>query len=311
MADTKVLIIGSGPAGLTAAIYAARADMAPLVLEGQEPGGQLMWTTEVENFPGFPQGIIGPELMQAMRAQAIRFGTVLKPEAVTAVDFSKKPYAVSTERGSYTADSVIIATGASAKWLGLANEQRLRGKGVSACATCDGFFFRQKVVAVIGGGDAAMEEALYLTKFATHVHVLVRSAELRASKIMADRAKAHPHIEFHWQTEIEDVLGAERVEGLKVRTGADKKPWTLECQGVFLAIGHQPNTSAFAPQLAVDQKGYLTVVDQVKTSLPGVFVAGDVSDWRYRQAITAAGAGCMAALEAERFLGHEPADRTQ
>jgi len=301
MVDTNVVIIGSGPAGFTAAIYAARADMAPILIEGPEPGGQLMWTTEVENFPGFPQGIVGPELMQAMRAQATRFGATMKAETVTALKFGEL-HEVVTDKETYRTKSIIIASGASAKWLGLPNEQRLRGKGVSACATCDGFFFRNKVVTVVGGGDAAMEEAMFLTKFATRVHVLVRGTELRASKIMADRAMKHPKIEFHFESVVEDVLGDTTVTGLSVATGLDKKIWTLECQGLFVAIGHAPNTGLSDGQLETDKKGYYVVKDQVFSSVAGVFIAGDVSDWRYRQAVTAAGAGCMAALEAERYV---------
>lgn len=301
MVDTNVVIIGSGPAGYTAAIYAARADLAPVLIEGPEPGGQLMWTTEVENFPGFAQGIVGPELMQAMRAQAARFGSIMKSETVTGMTFGEQ-HQVTTDKEVYRAKAIIIASGASAKWLGLPNEQRLRGKGVSACATCDGFFFRNKIVAVVGGGDAAMEEAMYLTKFATRVHVLVRGAELRASKIMGERAKNNPKIEFHFESGVEDVLGDQAVTGLLVATGQEKKTWTLECQGLFVAIGHAPNTGLSHGQLETDKKGYYVVKDQVFSSVPGVFIAGDVADWRYRQAITAAGAGCMAALEAERYL---------
>lgn len=304
MLNSKLVIIGSGPAGLTAALYAARADLEPIVLEGPDPGGQLMWTTEVENFPGFPKGILGPELMQAMRAQAGHFGAQLRAESVAKVDLHQAPYTITSDREEYKAAAVIIASGASARWLGLPNEQRLRGKGVSACATCDGFFFRNKIVAVVGGGDAAMEEALYLTKFATRVHVLVRSETLRASKIMAERAQKNEKIEFHWETEVGDVLGDQTVTGLKLMSGREKKISTLEVQGLFLAIGHQPNTAIFAPALSVDKKGYLIVTEAVKTTLPGVFVAGDVADWRYRQAVTAAGSGCIAALEAERFLTH-------
>ncbi len=300
--DTKVLILGSGPAALTAAIYAARADLKPLLLAGPEPGGQLMWTTDVENFPGFAKGIQGPELMENMKAQAVRFGTTYLEESVTAVDLSKSPYAVTTNVGRHQATAIIIATGASAKWLGLPNEQRLRGKGVSACATCDGFFFKGQEVVVVGGGDAAMEEATFLTKFATKVTILVRKEALRASKAMIHRAQHDPKITIKYNTSVIDVLGRDKVEGLKLKdvlTGAVEE---FSCQGLFLAIGHQPNTEIFKGQLEVVGPGYLKVENQVMTAKPGVFVAGDVGDWRYRQAVTAAGWGCMAALEAEKYL---------
>jgi len=305
MDSNKLVIIGSGPAGLTAAIYAARANLAPVVFEGADPGGQLMWTTEVENFPGFPKGIMGPDLMQAMREQAIRFGAEIKTEVVTAVDFKQKPFVITSPTGTTTTTAVIIATGASAMWLNLPNEQRLRGKGVSACATCDGFFFRGKEVAVVGGGDAAMEEALFLTKFATKVHVLVRTDKLRASDIMAKRAQAHEKIAFHWNVSVTDVLGDVTVKGLQL-TAKDGAVSELSVQGLFLAIGHKPNTDMFQDQLPLDKKGYLLVKNQVLSDIPGVFIGGDVADYRYRQAVTAAGWGCMAALEAEKFLaGHE------
>lgn len=305
MDSNKLVIIGSGPAGLTAAIYAARANLTPIVFEGADPGGQLMWTTEVENFPGFPKGIMGPDLMQAMREQAIRFGAEIKTEVVTAVDFKQKPFAITSPTGTTTASAIIIATGASAMWLNLPNEQRLRGKGVSACATCDGFFFRGKEVAVVGGGDAAMEEALFLTKFATHVHVLVRTDKLRASDIMAKRAQAHEKITFHWNVSVTDVLGDATVTGLQL-TAKDGAVSELPVQGLFLAIGHKPNTDMFRDQLPLDKKGYLLVKNQVLSGIPGVFIGGDVADYRYRQAVTAAGWGCMAALEAEKYLaGHE------
>jgi thioredoxin reductase (NADPH) len=304
MTHTKLLIIGGGPAGYTAAIYAARAELQPIVLTGPEPGGQLMQTTEVENFPGFAKGIIGPELMQNMRDQAARFGAVMHDVAVTKVDLQAIPKKIWAGADEFTAETVIIATGASALWLGLPNEQRLRGKGVSACATCDGFFFKGKEVAVVGGGDAAMEEATFLTKFATHVHVLVRGAELRASKAMVRRAEADPKITIHYSVSVGDVLGDQSVTGLSLKHADGQPDETLAVQGLFLAIGHKPNTSIFQEQLSVDHKGYLQVHDQVLTSIDGVFVAGDVSDYRYRQAITAAGWGCMAALEAEKFLSH-------
>lgn len=300
--ETNVLILGSGPAALTAAIYAARADLRPVLLAGPDPGGQLMWTTEVENFPGFPQGIVGPELMENMKQQAIRFGTTYLNETASAVNLSQAPYVVTTEQGTHTSKTIIIATGASAKWLGLPNEQRLRGKGVSACATCDGFFFKQKEVVVVGGGDAAMEEATFLTKFASKVTVLVRTENLRASKAMVHRAKQDPKITFKYNVTVTDVLGEGTVSGVRLHNSATNTDEDFTCQGLFLAIGHQPNTAIFANQLETVGPGYLKVDNQVLTSKPGVFIAGDVADWRYRQAITASGWGCMAALEAEKFL---------
>lgn len=300
--DTKVLILGSGPAALTAAIYAARADLKPVLLAGPEPGGQLMWTTDVENFPGFAKGIQGPELMEAMKQQAIRFGTSYLDETVTAVDLSKAPYTITTNVGIHAAETIIIATGASAKWLDLPNEQRLRGKGVSACATCDGFFFKGKEVAVIGGGDSAMEEATFLTKFATKVTVLVRTDKLRASKAMIHRAESDPKIVLKYNTGVTDVLGETTITGLKLKDAVSGKEEDFPVQGLFLAIGHKPNTEIFSGQLETVGPGYLKVENQVMSSKPGVFIAGDVSDWRYRQAVTAAGWGCMAALESEKYL---------
>lgn len=306
MTRTQLLILGSGPAGYTAAVYAARADLQPVLLAGPEPGGQLALTTDVENYPGFPQAIMGPELMDAFRKQAERFGTIVKEVSATKVDLTSQPIKVWAGDEEYQTDCIIIATGASAKWLGLPNEQRLRGKGVSACATCDGFFFRNKEIAVVGGGDSAMEEATYLTKFASKVTVLVRKDSLRASKIMAQRAKTNPKIEFRWNVEVLDVVGAEKVEGLDLKDLKTGETSKLSVQGLFLAIGHQPNTALFADQLETVGPGYLKVIDQVKSSIPGVFIGGDVADWRYRQAVTAAGWGCMAALEAEKYL-HEHA----
>lgn len=300
--DTKVLILGSGPAALTAAVYAARADLKPVVLAGPEPGGQLVWTTDVENYPGFPKGILGPDLVEAMKEQAVRFGTTYLSETATSADLTKAPYTVTTDVARHTAETIIIATGASAKWLGLPNEQRLRGKGVSACATCDGFFFKGKEVAVVGGGDSAMEEATYLTKFATKVTILVRKDALRASKAMIHRAENDPKIAFKYNTGVVDVLGDATVTGLKLKNMATGAEEEFTCQGLFLAIGHEPNTKIFANQLVTVGPGYLKVSDQVMSSKPGVFIAGDVADWRYRQAVTAAGWGCMAALEAEKFL---------
>lgn len=301
---TKVLILGSGPAGYTAATYAARADLAPIVLAGPEPGGQLTLTTDVENYPGFPKGILGPDLMKTFQDQAERFGTKVMLESATKVDFSKRPFTVWTDKSEYTTDSAIVATGASAKWLGLKNEQRLRGHGVSACATCDGFFFRGKAVAVVGGGDTAMEESTFLTKFATAVTVLVRKDALRASQIMQHRAKDNPKISFRFNTEVVDVLGQDTVAGLKIKDSKTGKNEDLALQGLFLAIGHKPNTEIFQGQLETVGPGYLKVTDSVRSSIPGVFIAGDVADWRYRQAVTAAGFGSMAALEAEKFVMH-------
>lgn len=302
MTKTRLAILGSGPAGYTAAVYASRADLRPIIFAGPEPGGQLAATTEVENFPGFPQGILGPELMAAMKTQAERFGTTIVEQSVDKVDFAGRPLKLMVGEETYGVDSVIIATGASAKWLGLPNEQRLRGKGVSACATCDGFFFKGKDVAVVGGGDSAMEEATYLTKFATKVTVLVRGDSLRASKAMQHRARSDPKIAFRFQTVVTDVLGDSSVTGLRLKNISTGQEETFACQGLFLAVGHQPNTALFSGQLATVGPGYLRVEDGVKSSVPGVFIAGDVADWRYRQAVTAAGYGCMAALEAERYL---------
>lgn len=309
MSTENVIIIGSGPAGLTAAIYAARANLNPLVIEGYESGGQLMTTSEVENYPGFTHGIQGPELMSVTRAQAERFGTRFVTKNVTKVDFSAQPLKVWIESELFSAHTVIISTGATAKYLGLENERRLLGRGVSACATCDGAFFKNQEVAVVGGGDTAMEEANFLTRFASKVYIVHRREEFRASKIMADRVLNNPKIEPIWNSELADVLGAKDVEGVKLRNVVNNEERDLKVQGVFIAIGHKPNTDLFKGILQMNDVGYLlTEGKSTKTSIPGVFAAGDVQDPIYRQAITAAGTGCMAAIDAERWLeaqGHK------
>lgn len=297
-----VIIIGSGPAGYTAGIYAARSNLSVLMFQGYEVGGQLMQTSEVENFPGFEEGIMGPEMMEKFEQQARRFGTEMMAEDVTAVDFSQRPFKVTTDSGDYYARSIIIATGASAKWLGLPHEQRLRGRGVTACATCDGFFFKGKDVVVIGGGDTAMEEATFLTRYVNHVTIIHRRDIFRASKIMQDRAEKNPKISFLMDTEVVDVLGEDAVTGVRVRNMKTGEENTLDVQGVFLAIGHQPNTDLFKGILDMDKAGYIVPVEHTMTNIPGVFAAGDVTDHRYRQAITAAGDGCRAAIDLERWL---------
>ncbi|MFO7700510.1 MAG: thioredoxin-disulfide reductase, partial [Acidimicrobiia bacterium] len=299
----KVLIIGSGPAGLTAAIYAARAGLDPLMIEGMERGGQLMITTDVENYPGFPDGIMGPELMEQMRKQAERFGTRIVSSNVTDVDFSQRPFTVRVGSDAYSAETIIISTGASARWLDVPGEAKLRGYGVSACATCDGFFFRDRELVVVGGGDTAMEESLFLTKFATKVTVVHRRDEFRASTIMANRVLDHPKIEVIWNTVVEEILGDKVVNGVRTRNVVTDEVTTLSTDGVFVAIGHDPNTPVFEGHLQLDDDGYIeTNPGTTITSVEGVFAAGDVTDKVYRQAVTAAGMGCQAALDAERFL---------
>ena len=299
---TKLLIIGSGPAGLTAAIYASRANLEPIVLAGVVPGGQLTITSDVENYPGFPDGILGPELMLKFREQAERFGTRIYDVDVERVDFSERPFRVWARGIEYRADSVVVATGASALWLGLESETRLRGRGISACATCDGFFFRDKEIAVVGGGDTALEEATYLTRFASKVHLLHRRDSFRASKIMVDRAYDNPKIEVHTNIAVEEVLGGAKVEGLRLRDTSTDELKDVPMEGLFIAIGYRPNTDVFRDWLEVDEKGYLVVHDETGSKIDGVFIAGDVHDHRYRQAVTAAGDGCKAAIDAERWL---------
>jgi thioredoxin reductase (NADPH) len=299
----KVLVVGSGPAGLTAAIYAARADLDPLMIEGTERGGQLMLTTEVENYPGFPEGIMGPELMDGMRRQAERFGTRIVSSDVSRVDLSSQPFKVWVGDDLYETQSIIISTGASARWLGIPGESRLRGYGVSACATCDGFFFRDRDIAIVGGGDSSMEEALFLTKFASKVTIVHRREEFRASKIMADRALNHPKIDVLWNTTVEEVLGDDLVNGLRVRNVKTGEVSVLPVEGFFVAIGHDPNTKIFQGQLDLHATGYVvTPTGSTTTSVEGVFAAGDVVDHYYQQAITAAGMGCQAAIDVEHWL---------
>ncbi len=301
----NTIIIGSGPAGWTAAVYAARANLAPLVLEGFEAGGQLMTTTDVENYPGFPVGILGPELMQKMKEQALRFGVEAKIEQVTAVDFSVRPFQVTTDEGHYAAKTIIISTGASAKRIGLESEKKLYGKGVSACATCDGYFFKEKKVVVVGGGDSAMEEANFLTKFASEVIIVHRREAFRASKIMQERTFKNPKISVIWNSAVAEILGVSenKVLGVRLKDTVTGETSELTCDGVFAAIGHEPNTKLFVGKLELDPKGYIvTKPGSSATSVPGVFAGGDVVDHRYRQAVTAAGLGCMAAMDAEKFL---------
>src|SRR5438046_1233707 len=303
-----VIIIGSGPAGYTAAIYAARANLSVLMLQGYQVGGQLMLTSDVENYPGFEEGILGPPMMEKFEAQARRFGTEVIPEDVIAIDFSKRPFKVTTDSGEYQARAIIISTGASAKWLGLPSEQRLQGRGVSACATCDGFFFKGKDVAVVGGGDTAMEEANFLTRYANHVTVIHRRDTLRASKIMQDRAFRNPKISMIWDTQVTEVLGENEVTGLRIHNVKTDEESILPVQGFFLAIGHKPNTDLFKGILDMDKVGYIIPVEHTMTNIPGVFAAGDVTDHRYRQAVTAAGDGCRAAIHLERWLESQGED---
>lgn len=302
----RVLIIGSGPAGYTAAIYMARAGLEPLMLAGLNFGGQLMITTDVENYPGYPDGVTGPTMMEEFQKQAERFGTTILYTDATSVDFSSRPFKVSTDSTNYTADAVVVATGASARWLGLDSEQAFVNKGVSACATCDGALFRDKPMAVVGGGDTAMEEALFLTRFATKVTLVHRRGELRASKIMQERALASDKIEFAWHSEVDEVLGDEFVTGVRLKDVRDGSTREIDLEALFIAIGHQPNTSLFKGQLEMDDAEYLNVKPgSTYTSVEGVFACGDVADPIYRQAVTAAGTGCMAAIDAERWLAEQ------
>lgn len=301
---TQCLIIGSGPAGYTAAIYASRANLNPVLYSGLQPGGQLTTTTDVENYPGYPNGIQGPVMMKEFEEQAKRMGTDIQWGTITQVDFSQKPFLAEVDDDFWIeADTVIISTGASAKWLGLPSEERLSGFGVSACATCDGFFFKEKEVAIIGAGDTACEEALYLSKMCSKVHMFIRRDEMRASKIMQDRVLATDNIQVYWNTEAEEILGDKKVEGVRIINNASQEKTDIELSAVFVAIGHTPNTEIFKGQLEMDEEGYLiTTPGTTQTNIPGVFASGDVQDKIYRQAVTAAGTGCMAAIEAERYL---------
>lgn len=305
----NILIIGSGCAGLTAAIYAGRANLQPLVIDGYEPGGQLTLTTMVENFPGFPEGILGPELIENMRKQAQRFGAEFRAGAVTRVDLSRRPFAVTAGKETYECKALIVAAGASARLLGLESERKLMGHGVSTCATCDGYFFRNREIAVVGGGDSAMEESILLAKFASRVHLIHRRNEFRASKIMLDRARSNEKIRFLTPAVVEEVLDVSKgaVEGVRIRDLGTNQLSTLSVEGLFVAIGHDPNTGVFRGQLAIDENGYLITRNGTRTNVEGVFAAGDVQDRRYRQAVTAAGSGCMAAMDAEHFLESHPA----
>ena len=302
-----VLIIGSGPAGYTAAIYAARANMKPVLYQGIQPGGQLTITTEVENYPGYPDGIQGPEMMVHFEAQAKRMGAEIRYGMATKVDFSKRPFLVEIDEEKWiAADTVIISTGASAKWLGIESEQRLNGFGVSACAVCDGFFFKGKEVAIVGAGDTAAEEAVYLSKLCTTVHMFVRKEQMRASKVMQDRVLNTPNIKVYWNTDTDEILGAQKVEAVRIKNNKTGNTQEIPISGFFVAIGHEPNSKIFKDYINMDETGYITTIPgTTKTNVPGVFAAGDVQDKNYRQAVTAAGSGCMAALDAERYLTSE------
>ena len=302
MADYDVAIIGSGPAGLTSAIYAGRALVKTLVLAGKVPGGQLMLTSGVENYPGFSKAVQGPNLMQEMRKQAERFGAEIIDQDVESVDFERKPFRLIADGNTYTAKAVIIATGSSAKWLGLASEKKLLGRGISSCATCDGFFFREKRVVVVGGGDTALEEALFLTKYATQITVVHRRDQLRASKILQKRAMANGKIRFIWDSVVEEILGRDKVEGVRVRNLKTSESSIIPSDGLFVAIGYRPNTAVFEGQIQLDEKGYIVSQGGTQTNVKGVFVAGDVYDYKYRQAVTAAGEGCKAAIDALSYL---------
>ncbi|MCB9257350.1 MAG: thioredoxin-disulfide reductase [Chitinophagales bacterium] len=307
MEKHNVIIVGSGPAGYTAAIYAARANMNPVMYMGLEPGGQLMQTTDVENYPGYPEGIMGPQMMNDFKAQAERFGTEIRYGLVTKVDFSKRPFTLTIDDDAQVqAEAVILATGATAKWLGLESEKRLNGRGVSACAVCDGFFYKGTEVAIVGAGDTAAEEALYLSKLCTKVHMLVRRDEMRASKIMQERVLKTPNIKVYWNSEADEVLGKDEVEGLRIYNNVSKEKEEIAVKGFFVAIGHQPNSAVFSDFIDTDSVGYVkTKADSTQTNIEGVFACGDLQDSVYRQAVTAAGTGCMAALEAERFLAEK------
>ena len=303
------LIIGSGPAGYTAAIYAARANMKPVLYQGLQPGGQLTITTDVENFPGYPEGVMGPAMMVDFEKQAARMGADIRWGLITKVDFSKRPFRCEVDEESWIeADTVIISTGASAKWLGLESEQRLNGHGVSACAVCDGFFFKNQEVAIVGAGDTACEEALYLSKICANVHMFVRKGEMRASKVMQDRVAKTANIKVYWNTETDEILGEKTVEAVRIRNNKTNESTTIPIKAFFAAIGHQPNSAIFKEYIDMDEQGYIqTQPGTTRTNIPGVFACGDVQDKNYRQAVTAAGSGCMAALDAERFLGEQDA----